>query len=339
MYWYSPSTKKAFAYKADALLSANDIEFRLADKYDHFDWLAEPTRSWRDLIKDRCIQLRDENKYLRLWYSGGEDSHTILKCFMDNNIPIDEIAMMRCSFTDPSTCPSALEINEYAAPFLAANREALHGANIKFYDIGAKDYAEYMKTYSLLTSNQIDFRYTCFHQYEKTVFPSMNDIDGVMNIFGVDKPLVDRDDIGYYWYQMDAVLMNYLSVTDNTPNVVTHFYLDSLEIHHKQVYMAVESHIDGRYNPREIHATTSNIGSRDMMPGMERRLMAKSNQDSRADKLRITVRECIRNRETRHIYRSYLKAINGTGLDKSHFNSDNPIFFFKGIKTKKYRVL
>lgn len=337
MYWYSPSLKKAFAYKADALLSADDIEFHLADKYDQYNWRTEPTRSWSELVKEQCTRLRDENKYLRLWYSGGEDSHTILKCFIDNGIPIDEIAMMRCSFTDPSECPSAEEINDYCVPFLADNREALLGAKVQFYDIGAEDYAEYIKTYSLLTSNQIDFRYSCFNTYETSVFPHMNEIAGVMNVFGVDKPLVDRDEKGYYWYQNDAVLMNYLSVTPNTPNVVTNFYLDSMDIQHKQVYMAVESHLDGSYDQYKIAAKHSRLSSRNQLT--DKRILAKATSNGRSDKLLTTVHACMANSETKWIYEKYLATINGTGLDKKHFSRGNPMFFFEGIKTKKYRVL
>lgn len=337
MYWYSKSLDKAFAVKANALLAADDIEFRLDDKYDSYDWMEEPTRSWDQIITDRCIQLRDENQYLRLWYSGGEDSHTILKCFIENKIPIDEIAMMRCSFTDPNKCPSAKEINEYCVPFLNNNREELLGAKIQFYDIGPDDYAAYMETFSLLTSNQIDFRYSCFNKYEETVFPHMNDIPGIKNIFGVDKPLVNHDDQGFYWYQNDAVLMNYLSLTDNTPNVVTNFYLDFLDVQHKQVYMAIDSYLDGSYDPGSVTSMTARLNSRKQLT--EGRVLRKATATGRSDKLITTVRECLRNPDTRHIYRSYLKAINGTGLDKSHFNRENPIFFYKGIQTKKYRVL
>lgn len=337
MHWFSPSLNKKFEYKANALLAADDIEFRLASKYDNYNWLAEPARSWDDLVLENCHRLYDENKYLRLWYSGGEDSHTILKCFMDNEIPIDEIAMMRCSFTDPNTCPSASEINDYCVPFLKENHRALLGAKIKFYDIGPDDYAKYMETFSLLTSNQIDFRYSCFNRYEETVFPHMNDIDGVMNIFGVDKPLVDRDEIGYYWYQNDAVLMNYLSTTENTSRVVTNFYLDSFELQHKQAYMAMDEHISSIYDPNKVTSMTAKLSSRDQLT--EGRILRKATSEGRSDKVMTTVDACTTNPATKWIYEAYLKAINGTGLDKSYFNNGDPIFFYTGIHTKKYRLL
>lgn len=43
------------------------------------------------LYKLRCQQLRDNYDYIILAYSGGSDSDTILKSFIDNNIKLDEV--------------------------------------------------------------------------------------------------------------------------------------------------------------------------------------------------------------------------------------------------------
>jgi hypothetical protein len=45
------------------------------------------------LYKERAQQLRDSYDYLILYYSGGADSHNILRTFLDNNIKIDEICV------------------------------------------------------------------------------------------------------------------------------------------------------------------------------------------------------------------------------------------------------
>ena len=49
------------------------------------------TRSLPELYKERAQQLRDTYDYLILSYSGGSDSHNILRTFIDNNIKLDQI--------------------------------------------------------------------------------------------------------------------------------------------------------------------------------------------------------------------------------------------------------
>lgn len=45
------------------------------------------------LYKHRALQLRDRYDYLILYYSGGSDSHNILKTFIDNDIHLDEVCV------------------------------------------------------------------------------------------------------------------------------------------------------------------------------------------------------------------------------------------------------
>jgi len=47
----------------------------------------------KTLYKDRAQQLRDKYDYLILYYSGGADSHNVLRSFVDNNIKLDEICV------------------------------------------------------------------------------------------------------------------------------------------------------------------------------------------------------------------------------------------------------
>ena len=333
MHWYSNKHNKAFAVKANALLTADDVEFRMAEKYDTYDWLTEPSESWKLIIKERAEQLRDENKYLRLWYSGGEDSQTILNCFIENNIPIDEIALMRVSIENNFYCPGNDEINKISVPFLNENRDLLRGAKIKFFDIGSRQYEEYMKNFSLLTGNMVEFRIS-YQNSMHYVFPGINDVPGIMNIDGVDKPCINHDSVGFYWYYNDAALLSYV-MEPEVKKFYQHFFIDSLKVHCKQVYTAVNDYLNGSYNVANLR--DCDLECRDTL--YKPISLIKATAQKISDKNRYAVRGCLINPETRHIYRSYLRAINGTGLDKKHFNNENPIFFYKGIETKKYRMI
>lgn len=67
-----------FYYKIDDLKNHN---FDTCDNNISMDYL----------IKKRLLELRNQNKRLVLWYSGGTDSKTILDCAYKHNIFIDEL--------------------------------------------------------------------------------------------------------------------------------------------------------------------------------------------------------------------------------------------------------
>lgn len=63
------------------------------DEFNSVDWTQDPAESWDELLRIRCLQLRHKYKNLALLYSGGRDSHCILRTFIKNKIPLDEIIM------------------------------------------------------------------------------------------------------------------------------------------------------------------------------------------------------------------------------------------------------
>ena len=73
-------------------------QFNFYDQsFDTVDWTQDPPESWDSLVQQRCLQLRDKYKHLCLLYSGGRDSHHLLRSFAKYNILLDEI--IRVDFT------------------------------------------------------------------------------------------------------------------------------------------------------------------------------------------------------------------------------------------------
>lgn len=62
------------------------------EEFSNFDWTVEPVQSLAELYAARARQIRENYDYVVLWYSGGADSQNILDAFVNNNIPLDEIA-------------------------------------------------------------------------------------------------------------------------------------------------------------------------------------------------------------------------------------------------------
>jgi hypothetical protein len=60
------------------------------DVFEKEDWTEEPTEDIYELYAQRAIQLRKDYDYLVLMYSGGIDSHVMLKTFLENSIQIEK---------------------------------------------------------------------------------------------------------------------------------------------------------------------------------------------------------------------------------------------------------
>ena len=97
----------------------------------------EPKESWEELLRQRALQIRQHYDYVRLWYSGGADSHTVLLTYLKNKIPLDEIVMIRRSPINQFESGVAnCEINDAAIPFVKLHENELRGTKITIMDLG-----------------------------------------------------------------------------------------------------------------------------------------------------------------------------------------------------------
>jgi hypothetical protein len=78
------------------------------DAFGKFDWTVEPPETIRELYRKRAQQLRDKYDYLKLEFSGGGDSVTVLYSFINNGIHLDEVIFRH---------PKAAEKNVSADPY------------------------------------------------------------------------------------------------------------------------------------------------------------------------------------------------------------------------------
>jgi hypothetical protein len=80
----------------DAHVSNKKLEFCFYDRWlsDNMSMDITNAMDWDSVLLDRAMEIRDKWDHVRLWYSGGRDSHLILQTFIKHNIPIDELVVI-----------------------------------------------------------------------------------------------------------------------------------------------------------------------------------------------------------------------------------------------------
>lgn len=212
----------------------------------------EPQVDIRTLYKMRAQQLREKYDYLRLEFSGGSDSATVLMSFINNGIHLDEIVCrfpkqgakgLQGNVKDTSSENILSEFEFAAKPFLhyvSVNHPqikiTIHDFSediIKFngdesWIYKAKDYLHAEHTFKhdpLATKDQI-----ALAEGGKTI--------GI--IYGIDKPKVCIKDGRWYFYFMDIMASHAQSVAGMYNNITTEYFFwqpDLPEIVVKQAHM------------------------------------------------------------------------------------------------------
>tara|TARA_B100000424_G_scaffold270073_1_gene268494 strand:+ start:1425 stop:2516 length:1092 start_codon:yes stop_codon:yes gene_type:complete len=120
--------------------SKREFRFYFHDHvYDRYDWSIEPKQSWDELVHHRCLQLRQKYRKLSLWYSGGRDSHHVLRSFAQNNIPIDELLLLHWKMNPVRTA----EYYNWQLPLAKKYKEINPNVKISTIDVDSKVYAKY----------------------------------------------------------------------------------------------------------------------------------------------------------------------------------------------------
>jgi hypothetical protein len=199
---------KNFNFKFNALMYATktqqDVRWEFnTPQFRALDWRTPLNVDIRTLYRQRAQQLRDKYNYLMLCFSGGSDSTTILKSFINNGIHLDEIIcdwpMKHTSNWSVSNDPSSFNhISEWELairPMLDHVRT--HHPRIKITitdtteDLSVEDH-EHAFTISHMGPYQSTKRYKNVVQR----FTEINQTyDRATVIMGCDKPIVfvDRD--------------------------------------------------------------------------------------------------------------------------------------------------
>jgi hypothetical protein len=90
-------TGKKYYNKTDLISGhSNPVNLRLVlhdGKWQSFDWETEPSETFKELLHRRCRQIRDKYPYVTLYFSGGVDSETMVRAFIESGVHPDEIVI------------------------------------------------------------------------------------------------------------------------------------------------------------------------------------------------------------------------------------------------------
>ena len=229
----------------ESIRTNQELKFHLfEDAFDSFDWEVEPKETWESILRQRAQQLRDTYSYLRLWYSGGVDSHTTLMTFIKNNIHLDEIAIIRTSPYENFEALSEVEITKVALPFIRLMKNELEKTKITEVYIGNKEYTKFIKT-AYETKGYFGFRPTSCKEIH-LLKPNELYIKGnVCEVRGYEKPKLFIEDGRFYTAMWDTTNGLFM-VGDH--NVEGFFISGEMpKVHIKQFHM-FKNHLKVHYN-------------------------------------------------------------------------------------------
>lgn len=209
--------------------SGMGIEWHLPSKWLTYDWTKKPNRSFWEIMSARAKEIREKYRYVRLWFSGGCDSQTVLQCFMANDIHIDEIFLHSSGVKE-----SDYEISDTAIPFLSKHKQLLTKTKINHYVTTKKDYVDWHSKKYWETEEGI------YHPCVRPVGPlastkyGFRKMPGEINIICSIKSYLTYKNNNWYTYIPDYEFDGY-----HLPDVL-YFFCQDPEIYHSQSLTLVD---------------------------------------------------------------------------------------------------
>lgn len=204
--------------------------------FSRIDTSVEPALSLRELYRIRAQQLRDRYDYIRLEFSGGSDSTTVLLSFINNNIHLDEVVFRYPAQADRNLGPDAKNMKaentlsewHFAAKPMLQRLAVTHpGIKITMHDFsdnilkyqGDESWVEMAKDY-------LNPEHTFKHDPvgmdgHKALAESGKSI---CVLYGVDKPKVCIRDGRWYMYFLDIQANHSQNQRGPYDNITTEYF-------------------------------------------------------------------------------------------------------------------
>lgn len=246
-YWQCGELKTLDKYEAMEKNFHNPslpIDFKIPQCYYQHDFSVEPYGNWNELLAQRATSIREKSKYIKLWFSGGCDSIKMLSTFLENNIFVDEIFLLKSGIPAADT-----EIDNGAIPWLLSNKNKIH-PNTKI-NIRNESLSKYQKNirenkkFQVVTPNP---QYTRLNNFnERQIIETENQFT---HLFGREKPTLMYQDGEWFFYFLDVNIEPMQKATN-----LCFFYSGDPIIHSKQCHM-LKNYIQENFNLDSVDSLT-----------------------------------------------------------------------------------
>jgi hypothetical protein len=223
--------------------------------WDNFDRTKLGATPIKTLYKERAQQLRDTYDYLILYYSGGSDSHTVLRTFLDNNIKLDEICVK---------WPKIYQDGKFYVPNCVNLGPENHWSE---WDFCVKPVLNILKsTHPEIYINVIDYYEGVNNLKMESVFEKSrhmrtasgmifnsarsdtelkkSDSVRISHIYGVEKPILSLKNNQFNMHFSEFSLSVFPKTNDESTNIECFFWSENMPIlAYEQAYQAAEYYI------------------------------------------------------------------------------------------------
>jgi hypothetical protein len=201
----------------------NSVYWNFNDhEFSNYNWKIEPAESIKQLYQHRARQIRERYDYVVIWWSGGADSYTMLKAFVDEGLFVDELATFH-NHTGDGNWDSYLnsEVKQVAIPL--AEKILENSPNTKFrlvdhfdyqpdlYNVDDNKFDFLYKANAVFSPNQLARRY--IREKEKDYLDLFAQGKKVCFVWGMDKPRITQVNGKY--------AMLFVDILDNCVNPET----------------------------------------------------------------------------------------------------------------------
>lgn len=211
-YYIGAGRKTYSRIEAMEYAKGNDIEWNFNDEvFSIFDWTQEPLQDLNYFYDLRAQQLRNQYDYIVLFYSGGYDSHNILKTFIDNNLHIDEVLTMIPSLETFST--PTIEYKKYTLKKIEKYKTQLSNTKFRLIEYRESLLREMKKMPDLLY--ELNYKHTLYHKIKERFKYEIEEHAKIIEsgkkivyLYGVDKPQIVVSHDKFFFEFRDSSVAN-----------------------------------------------------------------------------------------------------------------------------------
>jgi len=211
--YYTSQGRKTYS-KFEAMEYSSRYRWHFNDEvFASYNWLTEPASDVNYFYDQRATQIRDKYDYIVLFYSGGFDSHNILKTFVDNGLHLDEVLSNIPSLDIAST--QTLEYKVFTSKKIEKYKQLLPNTVFRLVEYRDMLLGELINQRDILYN--LNHRYTANHLVKniyKRMIPAHRSLveagKKICYLFGVDKPMIVNHDGEYFSRFSELAVCNYV---------------------------------------------------------------------------------------------------------------------------------